>query len=142
MSPLSLGMRLVLGALGAGSFGTGVVAVFVTENGTGSAVLLAFGGLLLVFALIGERIESIGLGDATVRLRAEAAERLALAEESERRGRSAEAGRLRAEARALLDAADRRSGDSWRRSLRSPLPDPDGSRGGERPERRDGGAAR
>jgi hypothetical protein len=36
-------LRTLLGLLGAGSFGTGTAAVFLTQNGTGSAVLLAFG---------------------------------------------------------------------------------------------------
>jgi hypothetical protein len=82
-----------------------VLAVFVSQNGTGTGVLLGFGGVLLVLALLGNRIESLEFGGATLRLRAAAAERFALAEESERQGDSITAGRLRAEAQALLDAA-------------------------------------
>ncbi|MEU6260844.1 hypothetical protein [Streptomyces sp. NPDC047043] len=82
-----------------------MLAVFVTQNGTGTGVLLAFGGVLLVLALLGNRIESFELGGAKLRLRAAAADRFALAEESERRGDTTTAGRLRAEAQALLDAA-------------------------------------
>jgi hypothetical protein len=91
--------------LGAGSFGTGVLAVFVTDNGTGTGVLLAFGGVLLVLALLGNRIESLEVGGAALRLRAAAAERFALAEESEQRGNAVVADQLRAEAQALLEAA-------------------------------------
>ena len=98
-------LRLLLGLLGAGSFGAGVLAVFKTQNGTGAGVLLAFGGVLLVLALLGNRIESFEFGGAKLKLRAAAAERFALAEESERRGDTATADRLRAEAQALLDAA-------------------------------------
>jgi hypothetical protein len=60
-------------------------------------------------ALLGERLESVKLGDAELRFRAANAEaavdRLARAAESERRGDPAEAARLRAQAEALLDAA-------------------------------------
>lgn len=71
-------LRVLTGLLGAGSFGTGVLAVFVTQNGTGTGVLLAFGGVLLVLALLGNRIESFELGGAKLRLRAAAADRFAL----------------------------------------------------------------
>ncbi|MEU3859724.1 hypothetical protein AB0F03_20515 [Streptomyces sp. NPDC028722] len=120
-------LRVLTGLLGAGSFGTGVLAVFVTQNGTGTGVLLAFGGVLLVLALLGNRIESFELGGASLRLRAAAGERFALAEESERQGDPATAGQLRAEARALLDAAGPIAANyrSVRRSMR---PGPDRTR--------------
>jgi len=104
-SPFTPVLRVLTGLLGAASFGTGVFAVFVTQNGTGTGVLLAFGGILLVLALLGDRIESFEFGGATLRLRAAAAERFALAEESERQGDTTTANQLRAEAQALLDAA-------------------------------------
>jgi hypothetical protein len=104
-SPFTLGLRLLIGLFGAGSFGAGVLAVFTTENGTGAAVLLAFGGVLLVLAVLGNRIESLEFGGAKLKLRAAAAERFALAEEFERRGDTATADQLRTEAQALLDAA-------------------------------------
>jgi hypothetical protein len=104
-SPFSLWLRLVLGVLGAASFGTGVAAVFVTANGTGTAVLLGFGGIMLVLALLGDRIESLEFGGSRLRMRAAAAEKFALAEDSERRGDSITAARLRAEAQTLMDAA-------------------------------------
>ncbi|MEU0052628.1 hypothetical protein ABZ299_23235 [Streptomyces sp. NPDC006184] len=120
-------LRVLTGLLGAGSFGTGVLAVFVTQNGTGTGVLLAFGGVLLVLALLGNRIESFELGGASLRLRAAAAERFAAAEESERRGDPTTAGQLRAEAQALLDAAGPIAANyrSVRRSMR---PGPDRTR--------------
>ncbi|SCL35225.1 hypothetical protein GA0070624_5202 [Micromonospora rhizosphaerae] len=98
-------LRLLLGLLGAGSFGAGTTAVFLTENGTGSAVMLAFGGVLLVLALLGNRIESLEFGGAQLKLRAAAAEKFALAEESEQLGNDALAQQLRTEAHSLLDAA-------------------------------------
>jgi hypothetical protein len=104
-SQFTPGLRLVLGVLGAGSFGTGVVAVFATENGTGTGVLLTFGGVLFVFAVLGDRIESLEFAGSKLKLRAAAAEKFALAGESERLGDTAAAERLRAEAQALLAAA-------------------------------------
>lgn len=118
-SPLTSGLRLVIGLFGAGSFGAGVLAVFATQNGVGAGVLLAFGGVLLVLALLGNRIESFELGGAKLKLRAAAAERFALAEEFERSGDTATADRLRAEAQALLDAAGPIAADY--RSVRSAM---------------------
>ncbi|MEV6399214.1 hypothetical protein AB0M39_31255 [Streptomyces sp. NPDC051907] len=98
-------LRTLTAVLGVGSFGLGALAVFATQNGPGSAALIVFGGVLLLLALLGSGIESLEFGGATLRMRAAAAERFALAEESERQGDTAAAGQLRAEARALLDAA-------------------------------------
>jgi hypothetical protein len=104
-SPFGLWVRLLLGVLGAASFGAGVTAVFRTMNGTGTGVLLAFGGTVLVLALLGDRIESLEFGGTRLKLRAAAAEKFALAEESENQGDTITAARLRAEARALLETA-------------------------------------
>jgi hypothetical protein len=93
-----------MGLLGAGSFGTGVAAVFVTENGTGTGVLLGVGGAFLVLAVLGDRMESFELGGAKVGLRAVVEDTYALAAESERQGDAATARRLRAQAQDLLDA--------------------------------------
>jgi hypothetical protein len=98
-------LRLLLGTLGAASFGAGVVAVFVSANGTGTGVLLAFGGAVLVLALLGDRIDSLEFGGTKLKLRAAAADKFALAEDSESRGDSVTAARLRAEAQVLLEAA-------------------------------------
>lgn len=98
-------LRLLLGMLGAGSFGAGVAAVFLSANGTGTGVLVAFGGIVLVLALLGDRIESLEFGGTKLKMRALAAEKFALAEDSEDRGDSVTAAKLRAEAQALLEAA-------------------------------------
>ncbi|MBM9506037.1 hypothetical protein [Actinacidiphila acididurans] len=80
--------------------------MFVTENGTGTGVLLGLGGVLLVLALFEDRLESFEFGGAKLRLRAAAADTYALAEEAERQGDSSTARRLREEARALLGVAE------------------------------------
>ncbi|MFD7974284.1 hypothetical protein [Streptomyces sp. NPDC059071] len=98
-------LRTLTVVVGAGSFGLGAFAVFATQNGTGAAALIVFGGVLLLLGLLGSHVESLEFGGATLRLRAAAAERFALAEESERLGDAATARQLRAEARTLLDAA-------------------------------------
>ncbi len=95
----------MLGLLGAGSFAAGVLAVFITQNGTGAGVLTAFGGVVLVVAMLGNRIESLEFGAAKLRLRAAAAERFALADELDRSGDPVAAERVRAQAEALLAAA-------------------------------------
>lgn len=97
-----------------------MLAVFVTENGTGAGVLLGFGGILIVLALIGNHIDSFEFGGAKLRLRASAAEKFALAVESDRRGDTVKADRLRAQAQALLDAASPIAADY--RSLRESMP--------------------
>jgi hypothetical protein len=104
-SPFSPWLRLLLGVLGAAAFGAGVAAVFLSTNGTGTGVLIAFGGVVLVLALLGDRIESLEFGGTKLKMRAAAAEKFALAEDSESRGDSVTAARLRAEAQALLEAA-------------------------------------
>jgi len=119
-SPFQVWLRLLLGLLGAGSFGAGVAAVFVTENGTGTGVLITFGGILLVLALLGDRIESFEFGGSKLKLRAAAAEKFALAEDSEHRGDTETAARLRAEARALLEAAGPIAADY--RTVRGSMP--------------------
>lgn len=79
--------------------------MFLSTNGTGTGVLIAFGGVVLVLALLGDRIESLEFGGTKLKMRAAAAEKFALAEDSESRGDSVTAARLRAEAQALLEAA-------------------------------------
>lgn len=107
---LALGLRILLGVVGVMFVGAGATAVFVTENGAGSAALLAFGGALLVLAALGHRVETLELGGARLKLRAAAAEKYARAEESERHGDVVGADRLRSEARGLMEAADGAAG--------------------------------
>ncbi|GAB3456278.1 hypothetical protein GCM10027570_37610 [Streptomonospora sediminis] len=102
---LSRLMRSLTAVLGLGSFSLGAAAVFLTANGTGAAALIIFGGVLLVLALFGDRIDSLEFGGANLRMRAAAAAKYALAEESDERGDTAAGDRLRGEARALLEAA-------------------------------------
>lgn len=104
-SPFQPWLRLLLGVLGGAAFAGGVAAVFVTANGTGTGMLITFGGILLVLALLGDRIESFEFGGSKLKMRAAAAEKFALAEDSEDRGDTATAARLRAEAQVLLGAA-------------------------------------
>jgi hypothetical protein len=58
----SLWPRLFLGILGGASFAAGAVAVFKSGNGTGTGVLIAFGGVMLALAVLGDRVESLELG--------------------------------------------------------------------------------
>ncbi|MET9793870.1 hypothetical protein [Streptomyces canus] len=98
-------MRALTFVVGVGSFGLGACAVFLTQNGSGAAALIVFGGVLLLLALLGSRIDTLEFAGATLRLQAAAAQRFALAEESERQGDAVTARALRAEARTLLEAA-------------------------------------
>ncbi|MFE1898184.1 hypothetical protein [Streptomyces yangpuensis] len=113
-------LRTLTAVLGTASFGLGALAVFATQNGTGAAALIAFGGVLLLFALLGSRIESLEFAGTTLKIRAAAAEKFALAEESEQQGDTATAGSLRAEAMALMDAARPIAADY--RSVRGSMP--------------------
>jgi hypothetical protein len=112
--------RVFLGIVGGASFVAGAVAVFKSGNGTGTGVLIAFGGVMLALAVLGDRVESLEFGGSKLRLRAAAAEKFALAEESEQRGDVAAATRLRAEAQALLEAAGPIA--SQYRAVRSSMP--------------------
>lgn len=69
-SLFSLWLRLLLSLLGAASFGAGAAAVFLSTNATGTGVLIAFGGVVLVLALLGDRIESLEFGGAKLRMQA------------------------------------------------------------------------
>ena len=92
--------------MGIASFIAGAVAVFVTENGPGATALLTIGAVLTVFGTMGERIESLEFGNAKLRLRAAAAAKYEQAEAVEQEGDAETAEALRAQARALLEAAD------------------------------------
>ncbi|MUL41706.1 hypothetical protein FZ103_11065 [Streptomonospora sp. PA3] len=113
-------MRLLLTALGLGGSALGAVAVFTTENGTGAAALIVFGGVLLVLGLFGDRIDTVEFGGANLRMRAAAAEKYRMAEESDLRGDTGTGERLRSEARALIEAAGAIAGEY--RSTRRLMP--------------------
>ena len=85
-------MEGAVAVLGLALVGTGVVAVFSTDNDTGAAALLGLGVLLMVFVALGDRLESLRYGDLELKLRRKA-------EEAEERG-DLEA------AKVLRDAAD------------------------------------
>ncbi|WP_157036222.1 hypothetical protein [Streptomonospora alba] len=102
---LSRPVRSLLAVLGCAGFALGATAVFTTENGTGATALIVFGGVLLVAAFFGDRIDSLEFGGANLRMRAAAAEKYRQAEESELRGDTDAGERLRGEARALMEAA-------------------------------------
>jgi hypothetical protein len=114
-------LRLVLGFFGAASFGVGVAAVFLNKDGPGTGVLIGFGGVVLVLALLGDAIESIEFGGGKLKMRAAAAEKFALAEEAERYGDSDTAAKLRAEARALFEASAGPVAAAYR-AVRSAMP--------------------
>jgi hypothetical protein len=78
--------------LGLALAGAGVAAVFTTDSDTGAAALLGVGVLLVLFAAVGDRLESLRYGDLELALRRKADE-------------AAERGDARA-ARVLRDAAD------------------------------------
>jgi hypothetical protein len=99
-------LRTAAAVLGVAIFGTGVVAVFVTENGTGAAALLAIGAAFVVFAALGDRIERIELGGVNLSIRDIARQTFSLARELERRGDDETADRLRSVGTALEDLAD------------------------------------
>jgi hypothetical protein len=99
----SLGPRTRAAAAIAGVciFGAGVAAVFVTENGTGAAALLAIGAAAVVVAVLGENVESLEVGGMKFTIRDLARRTYALADEAEERGEDESAARLRAVGREL-----------------------------------------
>ncbi|WP_121194153.1 hypothetical protein [Motilibacter peucedani] len=97
-------LRAVALALGVGALVTGAVAVFVSENETGTAALVVSGVALVGFALLGDRIDSIEGAGVKVLLR-KADSKFAQAALAERAGRSEDASRLRGEGQQLLAAA-------------------------------------
>jgi len=81
-----------LAVLGLGLAATGVAAVFMAESDTGAAALLTIGVILVLFAAVGDRLESLRYGDFELVLRRKA-------DEAARRGDIVEA-------KALQRAAD------------------------------------
>lgn len=105
-SSVPVPIRLAAGVFGAAAFGTGVVAVFATDNGPGAATLLAIGAAFIAFAALGDRIQSLELGGVNLTLRDIARQTFAFAEEAERRGDDEAAERLRGAGRELQALAD------------------------------------
>lgn len=106
-----LWVRGMAAALGAAAFVAGGVAVFVTDNGTGSGALVAAGVALGALALFGDRISSFGVAGAQVNLVQASQELQAAADRAAAGGDLDSADRLREQADELLrlarPAADR-----------------------------------
>jgi hypothetical protein len=98
-------VRAGAGLLGVAIFGAGVAAVFTTTNGTGAAALLAIGAACIGIAVLGDRVQSVSVGGATLTIREIARQTFALAKEAELRGDEEGAERLRAAGQALRDLA-------------------------------------
>lgn len=81
----------------------GVAAVFTTDNGTGAAALVTVGAASIVIAAAWDRVQSFGVGSATVTLRA--AELLTKSQNAFERGDVATGERLRDDATKLLERA-------------------------------------
>jgi hypothetical protein len=69
--------------IGIPTFVAGIAAAFLTTNGPGSAALVTIGGVFLLLAVLGNRVEALELGGATVSLREVARSRFALATKKE-----------------------------------------------------------
>lgn len=115
-------IRSAAGVLGVGVFGAGVAAVFVTENGTGAAALLAIGAAFLVIAVMGDRVQSVELGGVNLTIRDLARQTFGLAQEAEQRGDDESAARLRTVGKELqaLASGYRRLRGSMRPAMSGP----------------------
>lgn len=124
VAPLSpLLIRVAVAIAGVVMLAAGVVAVFATENSTGSAALVAIGAALIVAAGLWDRLESVEFAGAKVQL--QIIERLReRAAEAEVRGDQAADEALREEARALLAEA-RPFAASYERLRESLAPGPE-----------------
>jgi len=111
------GLRIGLGAIGVGVFAGGVVAVFRTNNGAGSAALVTVGALFGLVAALGDRVQALDLGNAKVSLRDVARERFVLAGEREAAGDTQAAAELRRQGLALQMLANEYG--HTRRTMRS-----------------------
>jgi hypothetical protein len=99
-------VRLLAVILGVPIFGTGVLAVFATENGTGAAALLGIGAAFVAFGALGDRLESVDLGGVKLSIRDMARETFSLARRAEELGDTQAATRLRAVGKELEELAD------------------------------------
>jgi hypothetical protein len=108
-------------AVGISSSVAGGVAVFVTENGTGSAALTTTGALCVVVAALWDRMKTLKGGGLEVELLQVAQQKLIAADAADSRGDDAAAATLRAEAEGLLSLARPWAADyeRWRRHLPS-----------------------
>jgi hypothetical protein len=98
-------VRGISATLGAGALAAGGVAVYVTDNGTGSAALVAAGVALGALALFGDRIASVGVAGTQISLVQASTQLQAEADEADAAGNHVAADRLRAQAAQLLALA-------------------------------------
>jgi hypothetical protein len=97
-------IRVAVAVAGVSLLAAGGTAVFVTDNGPGSAAMVTLGAALVVAAGMWDRLETFEFAGAKMQMRI--VERLRdRAVEAEARGDTAAADALRAEARALLEEA-------------------------------------
>jgi len=104
-TPMRAWVRVVAATLGAAVLAAGGVAVFVTDNGTGSAALVAVGAALGALALFGDRIASMGVAGAQFSLVQASTQLQAAADEADAAGDPVAADRLREQAAQLLQLA-------------------------------------
>ncbi len=97
--------RLGLALSGALLLAVGVVAVFVSDNGAGTAALVAAGSALVALGAFGDRVESIEGGGVALRLQREAESTLQAAEAADEQGLHDAASELRQRAGRLVEAA-------------------------------------
>jgi hypothetical protein len=88
--------------VGIAALAAGGAATFVSSNGAGSAGLVASGAALLLFVLLGEKIEWLRVGNVELHLREAALGLTRQAARLEAQGDTAAAEQLREEARRLL----------------------------------------
>jgi hypothetical protein len=67
-------IRGLLALLGLGLVGTGVAAIFTTKSDAGAATLVGVGSLLVLFAVLGDQLESLQWGGFEAKLRDKANE--------------------------------------------------------------------
>jgi hypothetical protein len=94
-------LRAAMGAAGVATFAGGVVAVFTTSNGGGSAALITVGAALALIAALGDRVEALELGSAKLGLRDLARDRFEQANLREAAGDREAAAELRHQGLAL-----------------------------------------
>ncbi|MBD8058307.1 hypothetical protein IC607_04910 [Cellulomonas sp. JH27-2] len=122
-SPLSGSVRWACALGGSALLVVGTVAVFVSENGVGAAAVTAAGSVLLLVAVLADRITALEAGGVKVQL--EATKKLGEAEIAERAGDPELAAQLRGDALALISgnaeraerfSLTRQAPPGWRRT--------------------------